>query len=495
MSVPQGLSAAANHIASYGRGPDTGLAHMSPDEMAMIDHLQGGRRTNPHTGLPEYGLFGDIMKALVRVGASVGGFMVGGPAGAAAGSGLATKLTGGSWNDALKGAALSGIGGELGQGLTGGGWNPTGSGVAGGATGVAAGAAAPGAATNAASNLAAASAPAIVPQTGLAGLGTAAMSTPGIAAGLGSLSTPLQNVASAPLPQVPTDNFKLPPVQALNRSQTPYMGDPTMYGQSGQGGEHRFFDDINPQPRMLADGGPPMSGPLGPPQGIPAGMPQGTPQGGPMGMSPQIMQMLQAHMQQGGPQMQGGQAGAPPQGMPGPSPQFMQAMQARMGQMHPQMGPPQGMPQMAPGMAPQGNFGPSVQQMRQSFMNRMHPQQQPQGFAIGGNVGTPPMPMTPQLMQAASLGYGLQMADGGTAQGHVSGPGGPKDDKIPAMLSNGEHVSTAHEINSLGFGSNSLGQKRMYRVREVMKHNPQKILNAISARPGGTLGSMSKAAA
>lgn len=481
MSVPQGLSAAANHIASYGRGPDTGLAHMSPDEMQVIDYLQGGRRTNPHTGLPEYGLFGDIMKALVRVGASVGGFMVGGPAGAAAGSGLATKLTGGSWNDALKGAALSGIGGELGQGLTGGGWNPMGSGVA-------AGAAAPGAATNAAANLAAASAPAIVPQTGLAGLGATAGSTAGMAAGLGSLSTPLQNIASAPMTPPPVDTFKLPPPMPLNRTQTPYMGDPTMYGQAGQGGEHRFFDDINPQPRMLADGGPPMSGPLGPPQGMPAGMPSGKPQGGPMGMSPQIMQMLQAHMQQSGPQMQGG----PPQGMPGPSPQFMQAMQARMGQMHPQMGPPpQGMP---PGMTPQGNFGPNVQQMRQAFMNRMQPQQ-PQRFAIGGNVGTPPMPMTPQLAQAASLGYGLQMAHGGVAQGHVSGPGGPKDDKIPAMLSNGEHVSTAHEINSLGGGSNKLGQKRMYKVRAVMKSNPEKILNAISARPSGTLGSMSKVAA
>lgn len=249
----QGLSSAANKIASYGRGPDTGLAHMSPEEMDVIDYLQGGRRTNPHTGLPEYGLFGNIMKALVRVGASVGGFMVGGPAGAAAGSGLATKLTGGSWNDALKGAALSGIGAELGQGLTGGGWNPLGEGTAGGLT-----SAAPTVATGAAAGSAVpatVSLPGTVaPATGLAAFGNAATSTPGMIAGLGALSTPLNQPQKFDAPEPPSDNFRLSAPQPLARNTMPYVGDLTKYGQLG--GEHHFFDDVNPQPRMLADGGP-----------------------------------------------------------------------------------------------------------------------------------------------------------------------------------------------------------------------------------------------
>lgn len=46
------------------------------------------------------------------------------------------------------------------------------------------------------------------------------------------------------------------------------------------------------------------------------------------------------------------------------------------------------------------------------------------------------------------------MADGGPARrraiGHVSGPGGPVDDKIPAMLSNGEYVLPADTTRAIG---------------------------------------------
>ena len=39
--------------------------------------------------------------------------------------------------------------------------------------------------------------------------------------------------------------------------------------------------------------------------------------------------------------------------------------------------------------------------------------------------------------------------------GDIKGPGGPKDDKIPAMLSNGEFVLTAKAVDKLG-GPNAL---------------------------------------
>ena len=46
--------------------------------------------------------------------------------------------------------------------------------------------------------------------------------------------------------------------------------------------------------------------------------------------------------------------------------------------------------------------------------------------------------------------------------GEVSGPGGPKDDKIPAMLSDGEFVVTAKAVENLGGGNRYAGAKRMY---------------------------------
>lgn len=44
------------------------------------------------------------------------------------------------------------------------------------------------------------------------------------------------------------------------------------------------------------------------------------------------------------------------------------------------------------------------------------------------------------------------MADGGVMAdgGKVGGPGGPRDDRVPAMLSNGEYVIPAHIVRKLG---------------------------------------------
>ena len=59
--MTMGLVDAARQIESYGRGPDKTLAHISPNESAVMDYLQGGRRENPSTGLPEYSMFGNIL--------------------------------------------------------------------------------------------------------------------------------------------------------------------------------------------------------------------------------------------------------------------------------------------------------------------------------------------------------------------------------------------------------------------------------------------------
>tara|TARA_R110000868_G_scaffold95522_3_gene262638 strand:+ start:788 stop:1846 length:1059 start_codon:yes stop_codon:yes gene_type:complete len=115
-----GLVNAAKQIESYGRGPDTSLAHISPDESAMLDYMQGGRRMNPVTGLPEYSLFGKILKSVAKIGASTVGFMYGGPLGAAAASAAVSKLTGDSWKSALTTGAISGVTSGIGNVASGG---------------------------------------------------------------------------------------------------------------------------------------------------------------------------------------------------------------------------------------------------------------------------------------------------------------------------------------------------------------------------------------
>jgi len=109
--MTMGLVHAARQIEAQGRGPDTSLAHISPDESAMLDYMQGGRRMNPVTGLPEYSTFGKILKAVARVGATVGAGFISGwnPYVMAAANGAATKLTGGSWKQAGIGAVTTGL--------------------------------------------------------------------------------------------------------------------------------------------------------------------------------------------------------------------------------------------------------------------------------------------------------------------------------------------------------------------------------------------------
>jgi len=74
-------------LAKQGRGGDTMMAHVNPQEMQLLQATGGAGTINPRTGQPEY------LKKLVKrvakpvVGAAVG-FAVGGPVGAAVGAGI-----------------------------------------------------------------------------------------------------------------------------------------------------------------------------------------------------------------------------------------------------------------------------------------------------------------------------------------------------------------------------------------------------------------------
>jgi len=112
-------------IAALGRGEDTMLVHMTPREVQSLQGIasaHGGSLTiNPDTGYPEAGWLSSILPMVAAgVLAATG---AGAPAAAAimaATSAGATKLDGGSWMDALKAGAISGVGSAATAGLTGG---------------------------------------------------------------------------------------------------------------------------------------------------------------------------------------------------------------------------------------------------------------------------------------------------------------------------------------------------------------------------------------
>jgi hypothetical protein len=66
-----GIAEAARQVAGRGRGQDTMLAHITPREAAILRSHGGMGTINPQTGLPEYGLFDFIGKALKGAGNAV----------------------------------------------------------------------------------------------------------------------------------------------------------------------------------------------------------------------------------------------------------------------------------------------------------------------------------------------------------------------------------------------------------------------------------------
>lgn len=66
------LAIIANELASKGRGPDTMLVHMAPEEVRSLQALakaHGGSLTiNPETGLPEAGFLKSLLPALIGFG-------------------------------------------------------------------------------------------------------------------------------------------------------------------------------------------------------------------------------------------------------------------------------------------------------------------------------------------------------------------------------------------------------------------------------------------
>lgn len=114
------LHALAGHMAAKGRGPDSMLVHMTPDEVRSLQAMaraQGGEVTiNPETGLPEAGFLSDTFKALAPM--ALGAFL--GPAGFGLSAGMAAAATGGITalaTGSLSRGLMAGMGAYGGAGL------------------------------------------------------------------------------------------------------------------------------------------------------------------------------------------------------------------------------------------------------------------------------------------------------------------------------------------------------------------------------------------
>jgi len=124
-----GLPAAADYIRSKGRNEDTQLVHMTPGEVQALQQMavqHGGSLTiNPHTGLPEAGWLGNILKVAAPMAlsfipgvgplaSSIGGAF--GASGALA-SGIGMGLLTGGITTLATGSLKQGLGAGLTSGL------------------------------------------------------------------------------------------------------------------------------------------------------------------------------------------------------------------------------------------------------------------------------------------------------------------------------------------------------------------------------------------
>ena len=98
-------------------------------------------------------------------------------------------------------------------------------------------------------------------------------------------------------------------------------------------------------------------------------------------------------------------------------------------------------------------------------------QTSPPSRANGGIMGAMNEPVSYSAMDGSPTGL-MTMAEGGETfprkTGMITGPGGPKDDKIPAMLSNGEFVFTAKAVDRAG------GPKAMYNMMNKLDPESEK---------------------
>lgn len=93
---------------------------------------------------------------------------------------------------------------------------------------------------------------------------------------------------------------------------------------------------------------------------------------------------------------------------------------------------------------------------------------------VAGMAGAAYMGGLPKKADGGRI-RGLRLADGThVGGGSVSGPGGPVDDKIPAMLSNGEYVLPADTVKKIGVGKLDKVVKDTHTPAEIQRQRQRK---------------------
>ena len=502
-------------LAAYGRNGDTMLAHITPQEAAMLKRMGGSGTINPYTGLPEYAsIFSKIGKAVKKFAKStVGKILIGAALFAFAGPAAAGFLSGAAGSVGLTGlsgfltsqvgiSAVSGFvagagstlaaGGNLKQALKAGALGGVTAGAMSGISGALQG-------TN---NFAA---PSPLPGT----------PPPGVAA-------PIDNLTAPPLDKaLPTGGAPADLVSEAARGHIPPMSfadapqaDVLNYGSS------RGMD-ISQGTQVASRINPPVvSVEATVPSGIEtlAQSPAPIPSGGPLDMTnPMNRPYYDATMAgEAAPivdrstVMQPSRAGilenlskgnfreAANQFMPGTIREqgYADAIARAKGilgegasadavmkladkfapGMVSQYGPMAGLALL--GVGALGGFktkdatppdmamfrGPSLQQLAAARLNYggIRPTSYgsmylPGGYAEGGGVMD-----TPQAMRVGGKTYPRKI-------GAINGPGTGTSDSIPAMLSDGEFVFTAKAVRAMGQGSRRKGAKKMYKLMKMLE--------------------------
>lgn len=531
-----GLAAAAESLRRQGRGGDTILAHINPEEAALLKRMGGAGTLNPATGLPEFLKVGKVFSGaakavggavksvvgaaskvlgpqLTSIVATVGGFMIGGPAGAALASSLVTYGQGGSLKDALINGAVSYIGAQYAPEY---GWKA--GAVAGGVGALAKGqslkdaiktAAISGAMSYGFQQMGELGSQGQAPEgADLSRAGTIDangnfVSTPGnvsasgIAEAGGSISSPNTvsginptggaetggfgiNAGPAPTPvgagNTPSSQWQ-PPSYSLNAPTASTPGISSLGGASSSASPG-FLSNLTGG-NLAAAGSDAMKW-MGDNKLITAGLALGA-TGALGGFKPQqaappgvvdpnitgetlISQDPSKYVVQGMPGVrydaQGNidRTGTGTVYQPNPAFQSSQTFATPQYGANNQPNYPTYTPPMNAAAPVAGN--PVPQPYNTMAMYNFMPSNQPRYMADGGIAGF--FPPGQSVMQMNRGGYPRKT-------GQIAGPGTETSDDIPAMLSDGEFVVTAKAVRGIGNGSRREGAKKLYRMMHAME--------------------------
>jgi hypothetical protein len=524
MAMAQGgLADMAGYLASQGRNGDTMLAHITPDEAAMLEAQGGSGTINPNTGLPEYfkKFFKKLGNAVKKVLSSPIGRIIGtialaavlgptsiglalGQAGTAAlSAGAVTLGGGGSIKDALVSAALGYVGG----GGTIGGFSPLQS--VGSVLPGAAGSALNTGLTTAALGTGAGLAMGMKPKEALKMGATAGLVSGGLQAVSGPTAQAAQQagapaeMAGAPAPTAPSGGIG----QIGTAAQQPMMQN--IAGEMGTG-------TYSPSGEIVATpSAPSVAGEMGTTASTPY---SASGQLLPPGSNPAQPGFF-GRMAQGATDLYNEYLSPSRPGLPADAGLIRKYA-----------------PLAAAGTAVAGALGafktpPTEEEplysnkawMQRAEQERLSREQQLANVDYGLTRGIPmppapqapmpaapmpasPMPTTPPIFNPAPAtpGFGpiaqpynvpglygipllygpqpVRAARGGEMRptefprkiGAINGPGTGTSDSIPAMLSDGEFVFTAKAVRNAGGGSRRKGAARMYKMMKMLEGGPVK---------------------